>query len=326
MLVKKISRAIEILLTETLVPFYAIFPQFMRNGLVFFAERLYVGTVNSLYYWDVLTRQKIGNTTFKLWIKGGHRTAQKIYRATEKSQETYEPLMFGCLQRALDASKNPVFIDIGAFMGYYACYVSSYLKDKTPVYAVESNPDYCKCITHSIKENNFHNLRLHPGVLSDKEEILSVYKEYVTKDDPRGKKLKSTTLDNICIENNIKPTILKVDVDGSEGKVFLGAKKILRESVDFIILELHPDDYLEKSSAGMKQKDIISILEENRFKNYVIGGFRFKRSPEKKKFDESGKVSYLEITNENKEIIFYDRFVDLFIFSVKNHNITDLLD
>lgn len=76
----------------------------------------------------------------------------------------------------------------------------------------------------------------------------------------------------------------------------------------------------------MKRQDVLSILENSGFKNYLIGGFRFKRSPEKKKFDQTGKVSYLEITRENKEIIFYDRFVDMFIFSIKGHNISDLLD
>lgn len=215
-------------------------------------------------------------------------------------------------------------MDIGAFMGYYACYVSSYLKDKFPVYAVESNPDYCKFIRHSARENGFLNLEVYQAALSDKEDILSVYKESVTKDNPKGKKIKSITLDNLCRQNAVKPDILKIDVDGSEGKVLRGARNILRESVKFIILELHPDDLLERCSGSITRQDILSILEESGFKNYLIGGFRYKRSPEKKTFDETGRVSYLEITRENKEIVFYDRFVDLFIFSLKGYDISSL--
>lgn len=326
MFIRKILRAIELILTKAVVPFYAIFPQFMRNALVFFTERLYTGALNSQYYWDILTRQKIGDTAFKLWIKGGHKTAQESYRAFQESRDTYEPLMFECLRRALDISKNPVFMDIGAFMGYYACYVSAYLKDKPLVYAVESNPDYSKYIERSVKENDFRNLKVFHGVLSDKEEMLSIYKEYVTKDDPRGKKIRSITLDSICQKNGIKPTILKVDVDGSEGKAFLGAKNILRDSISFIVMELHPDDYLERSSGGMKGKDVITLLEDFGFKNYMVGGFRFKRSSEKKMFDQTGKISYMELSQGNMDTIFFDRPVDTLIFSIKGHNITDLLN
>ncbi len=324
MVFKKITRTLELLLTRIFVPFYAVFPRFMRNGLVFFTERLYTGALNAQCYRDILTHHKIGDTLFKLWVIGGHKTAQETYLAAQESGVSYEPLMFECLRCALDVSKKPVFMDVGAFMGYYACYVSAYLKDKSPVYAVESNPDYCKYIERSIKENRFPNLKMFHGVLSDREEELSVFKERVTKDDPRGKKIMSVTLDKICSDNAISPTILKVDIDGAEGKAFLGAKNILRNSVNFIILELHPDDALERSSGGMKSRDVISLIESCGFKSYLIGGFRFKRSSEKRKFDQTGKISYLEITPENREIIFYDRFVDMFVLSIKNHDISSL--
>lgn len=99
MLGQKFSRFLELLLAEVLAPFYAVFPQFMRNGLSFFAQRFYEGTRNAQYYWSVLTRLRIGNTVFKLWVKGGHKTAQEIYLKMEKTQEIYEPLMVECVHR-----------------------------------------------------------------------------------------------------------------------------------------------------------------------------------------------------------------------------------
>jgi FkbM family methyltransferase len=285
---------------------------------------MYEGAKRARYYWDVLTRQKIGDIEFKLWVKGGHLTGQKVYLDLEKGKDPYEQLMVEALRSALDVTNKPVFMDIGAFMGYFACYVSSYTKGQFPVYVAESNPDYTKVIRKTVKENGFLNMHVFDAVLSDKEEILSVYKESVTKDNPRGKKLQGITLDGLCRENAIMPNILKVDVDGSEGKVFNGAKKILKESVNFILLEFHPDDYLQRCSDGITRQEILSLLEGHGFKNYLIGGFRFKRSPEMEKFKKTGLMSYVEITPENKELLFFDRFIDLFMFSVKNHDIRSL--
>ncbi len=314
----------DLIFTKILPVPCAFLPKFIREFLIFITQRMYEGAKRARYYWDVLTHQKVGDVEFKLWVKGGHLTGQKAYLDFEKGIDSYEQLMVESLRSVLDITKEPVFMDIGAFMGYYACFVSSYLKDKYPVYALESNPDYSKVIRKTVKENGFSNMHVFDAVLSDKEEILSVYKESVTKNNPLGKKLHSITLDGICRQNAIKPNILKVDVDGSEGKVFKGASKILQESVNFILLEFHPDDYLKRCSDGITRYEILSLLEGYGFKNYLIGGFRFKRSPEMEKFKKTGIMSYVEITPENKELLLFDRFIDLFMFSVKNHDFRSL--
>ena len=323
-MVNKIRRATEILLVDIMAPILSILPLKLRIFLKFLTERYYTGIIRARYFWDVLTLQKASGIEFSLWIKGGHNNAQKEYVKLQNTKEAYEPLMVECLKNIFFEYEVPVFIDIGAFMGYYACFACSFLKDKYPVYAIESNPQYCKVIEKSFSENNFNNAKIFNGVLSDKEEILSINKETVSKD-TKGQQIQSVTLDELCRREDIKPNILKIDVHGAEGKVIGGAKKVLRDYADFVLFEIHPDDYLKKYSPGYTRESILSVLEESGFCNYLVGGFRYQRSPEREVFKNTGQIRCIRITPENREVLFFDRHSDLFILATKKNNL-DFLD
>jgi len=277
------------------------------------------------YHRPLLTTQVVGETEFKLWAQAGHPTAQRIYGGLAKKKAVYEEIMVECLRQILDAFPAPVFMDVGAFMGYYACYVATYRNDRVPVYALESNPDYCATIRRSIAENGFQKVALLDAVLSDQTEILYVVKETVSREKvPGAKAIRAVTFDELCEERGIVPTVLKVDVHGAEGKVLAGARRALRESARFVLLELHPDDDLEKYSPGYTRHDVLTLLEETGFKNHLIGGFRDKRSPERRAFHDTGKVQFVEITKDNRDVIFFDRNIDLFIFSVRDFDIQEI--
>ena len=55
--------------------------------------------------------------------------------------------------------------------------------------------------------------------------------------DIRSIKVKTDTLDNICFQNNFLPNFIKIDVEGAEYDVLLGAKHILK-GVDAIMVEI----------------------------------------------------------------------------------------
>src|SRR5262249_48055409 len=44
------------------------------------------------------------------------------YLNLRKRGEVYDPTMLACLTRLLQGTARPRFMDIGAFLGYYACY------------------------------------------------------------------------------------------------------------------------------------------------------------------------------------------------------------
>ena len=59
-----------------------------------------------------------------------------------------------------DFSNAKIFLDIGSFIGYYACFVLKYFNQKIKVYAIESNEKYCNYIEKSIGINNFDNVEV----------------------------------------------------------------------------------------------------------------------------------------------------------------------
>ena len=74
-------------------------------------------------------------------------------------------------------------------------------------------------------------------------------------------KVRTDTLDNYCIENNIETIdILKMDVEGSEQKVFFGGQNIL-ENVKIIYTEIVE----RKKLYDKKEQEIIDFLKEKNF-------------------------------------------------------------
>ena len=67
------------------------------------------------------------------------------------------------------------------------------------------------------------------------------------------------TLDRVCLDKKINPEIIKIDVHGAEGKVLDGSKKILKESVKVILLEMHTNEFINNFSGGMNRKKLLSF-------------------------------------------------------------------
>lgn len=298
----------------------------MQEAVVSKIEEFFVLLWRAKYFKPVIKEQLIGKVAFKLWIAGGDAGAQMTYSDVRSARKggAYEEIMVECLSRILSFFPSPSFMDIGAFMGYYANFVSGFFNDKFTVYAVESNGEYCECVKKSAAINGFKNLKIYEAVLSDKQESLVVNKLTVTTDNPQGVRKISVTLDDLCRKEGIRPNILKVDVHGAEGKVLGGAQRILRENVNFVLFELHPDDYLAKYSPGYKRIDILNNLSKNGFRNYLIGGFRYSRSPEREIYRKTGEIIFMEIVPENHKMLFFDRHVDLFVLSMRNYTIEKL--
>ena len=82
--------------------------------------------------------------------------------------------MLACLTRLLQRTTTPQFMDIGAFLGYYACYASALLGGRQEVHAIESNPLFANAIRKSARVNGFSQLRVFQAALSDQIEPVSM--------------------------------------------------------------------------------------------------------------------------------------------------------
>jgi FkbM family methyltransferase len=168
-------------------------------------------------------------------------------------------------------SKIPIIVDIGANRGQAACFFNRLLPESR-IIAIEANPDLIGLLRRKTKQIN---IQILPLALSSKPGILTFYScvfdEVSTLEPPsmdskylrfksrvlmtppgrmyKTVDIKTDTLDHVVSDLRVNSIdILKIDVEGHEASVLLGAKSTLSRCIPrFIQLESHGDDqYAEK--------------------------------------------------------------------------------
>jgi len=142
-----------------------------------------------------------------------------------------------------------------------------------------------------------------------------------------SKKRMATTMDDVFEKKKIIPNILKMDVHGAEGKILFGSKNLLKKNVDYLLMELHTSNYLEKFSPGYTKTDIIKGLINLDFNCYIIsphsdGNHKNLISEDlttqQLYLNNTNKLKYLKIEKDLTASILYDRnFADIFILAIK---------
>ena len=108
----------------------------------------------------------------------------------------------------------------------------------------------------SIINNNSFYLKIKNFIIKKSKEKIS-------------KVVKVTTLKNFCNKHKIKKIdLLKIDVEGYEYKVLLGANTFIK-NINYIILEIQKNDMYKNYSIVKIEK----YLKKNNFK--LIKNFRF---------------------------------------------------
>lgn len=149
-----------------------------------------------------------------------------------------------------------VIYDIGASLGFYSLLAARMAGPGGKVYAFEPLPRNVECIRHNISLNGMENIILCiPKAVRDKSSK-AVYREpkrddwcrfvdidYFPEDDDKdrsGLMVEAVSLDEFVFqEGYAAPKLIKIDVEGAEGKVLSGARRLLKEFKPFVICELH---------------------------------------------------------------------------------------
>ena len=148
-----------------------------------------------------------------------------------------------------------VFVDVGANIGLYTCLAS--VADKH-VIAVEPLPKNLKYLYANILENNWKNIEVFPVGLSEISELATLYGGSSTGASLIGswagacklfrRTIPVSTLD-ILLNSRFtgKRILIKIDVEGAEYSVLLGATNVMRMQpkpiwiVEICLNEYHPD-------------------------------------------------------------------------------------
>ena len=158
--------------------------------------------------------------------------------------------------------RNEILVDAGAQYGDYAILCGRYYGAR--VHAFEPLADNVRIIKNNIALNKVDksNLILYPVALGDSNKILEIaYDSNMMNSRGKGKKqrTKVRTLDSY----GLKPSILKIDVEGFEMEVLKGASRTIRRYNPKVIIEVHSSE-LKKEVTGFLQELGYFVVHEGR--------------------------------------------------------------
>ncbi|MEO6231207.1 MAG: FkbM family methyltransferase [Ferruginibacter sp.] len=187
-----------------------------------------------------------------------------------------------------------IAMDIGANMGYYSIWMSGYYD---MVHSFEPNNENHQRLTANISTNDIRN------IIPNKSGIGSYTgNAYFTKNKDAENHLVVTdngeekemitldTVDNYCKANNVNHIdYLKIDVEGFEYDVLLGAEKMLREK-KINILQLEINRSLKFS--GKTPDALEKLLEEH---GYSLASFDVEKCVLKPVSFNEGRENYFAV-------------------------------
>ncbi len=162
--------------------------------------------------------------------------------------------------------KDGVFVDVGANIG---CVSLIAAKTAKQVIAIEPIPWIAERLQNNFNLNNLTNIKIVQCVASDKKGRASFYcpsgdkihggMGSLYKDHSRGEKIEveTKTLDEIL--GDTKVDFIKIDTEGHDKNVIMGAKEIIKKNKPFIVYEYAEDS---EGFSEISQKEVSSFLRE----------------------------------------------------------------
>lgn len=179
-----------------------------------------------------------------------------------------------------------VVIDIGANIGYFTLIAAKLVGREGKVYAFEPEPNNFRLLVKNIKINGYSNIVPIQKALYNKSGKRKLFTNKVNLRDPSFSEdnvlekegfveVETITLGGFFgnVANDNKVDLIKMDVQGAEGLIIEGARKILRNNNLKIIMEFWP--------YGLKNIGTDPLKVLHKLQNY---GFEIKLIDEKSRY------------------------------------------
>ena len=176
-------------------------------------------------------------------------------------------------------------IDVGANVGFYTVLMASCLGAGRRVLSLEPTPKAYELLRRNVEQNHMSQKVIACQIAAtarDGEETINVCvdrEEYssagpVIHHSAAGSVVQSLVvpaamLDTLCAKYTLKPGFLKIDVEGYEYQVLLGASHILKEFRPTILIELY-DDLLR--ACGSSTSEVIAWLRTMGYRIFSAEG------------------------------------------------------
>jgi FkbM family methyltransferase len=165
--------------------------------------------------------------------------------------------------------EGDVVLDIGANIGYYVLIESQLAGANGRVYAVEPVQSNIDLLKKNVHLNNLKNVAIFQLAIGECNEESEIYVSNfcnqcsMDKNSVGGKIIGTQSVSEETVDrflnNNLSPSLIRMDVEGYEYKIFRGMPQTLKGDLR-ILVELHPD-YLSDE----KLDEIFQILKQNSF-------------------------------------------------------------
>ena len=246
------------------------------------------------------------------------RSRFEIRLTRRSNQAFYEEVTTLLLSHLLTEFAPRTVFDIGAAGGYFAFVAASHIGAHPSVHCFEMKPHQVRLIEDKAKSAGLaQTVSAHLAGLSDRHvgrKRIWFVRNMMFESEPSPEAYREawyirlkfalrggggayrtlqpadvllTSLDHFCATNDLSPDLIKIDVDGYEGKVLAGAQAVLRESQPIVLLELHTNDMLRD---GSTRRSVAAQLSDAGYRFLMITDHHRREACDLVAFDASNPV------------------------------------
>lgn len=172
---------------------------------------------------------------------------------------SYEKHITQFLTWVMRNSKETIFFDVGANIGYYSVMASVVAGRTARVVAFEPASETRAVLERNIIQNNCINVNIEPIVVAgDERQVRLVQPDgfgegaYALTSEDTAQTILSTTIDSYCVLNNIWPSIIKIDAEGLDVDILKGTLNTLGRRSPIVVFEFQPAKIAAISPISLK--------------------------------------------------------------------------
>ena len=174
------------------------------------------------------------------------------------------------------------FIDVGAHFGYFTLLSAKLVGEKGTVHAFEPSRGTLKILQKNTAAHP--HITLHHRAVTDSEEVLVFHEfpalfseynslvlpqaeqtEWLRKNPPEKNEVKGIRLGRFLENKNLRPRIIKIDVEGAEPQVLRGMEVFLRQYSPTLVME-----YLLEKGQNQAHRWAVSFARKMGYRPFAI--------------------------------------------------------